>query len=104
MLPYEYPEHFDVRFYNEQYVRGAYLLGASNWEILAPVHYLRQKEILPTGGASFRMRPWRVIPGVANSPNGFTESSGVLTKDHSSTLICNCLLADREPSWAMLRR
>ena len=55
-LPNEYPEHFDLRYYNEQYLLAAMLTFPGPWEILAPVNYLKQKNVLSDGGCSFWMR------------------------------------------------
>ena len=55
-LPDEYPEHFDLRYYNEQYLLAAMLMIPGLWEILAPVNYLKQRGVLPEGGCSFWMR------------------------------------------------
>lgn len=52
-LPYEYPEHFDARYYNEQYVLGAFLLGNPEWSIRLPVHFLAQRGVLLEDGGSF---------------------------------------------------
>jgi len=40
-LPYDYPEEWSNRYYSEQYILGAFLLGgAKNIEILLPNHYI----------------------------------------------------------------
>ena len=39
-LPYDYPESFVPRFYNEQYLLAAYLLGGDADEIVFPCHYV----------------------------------------------------------------
>lgn len=42
-LPYDYPESFKSRYWNEQYALAAYLLGASNRvRILMPSHFVTQ--------------------------------------------------------------
>ena len=46
-LPYDYPADFLPRFYNEQYLLMAYLLGGANGdEIVLPVHYVQQTPAL----------------------------------------------------------
>jgi hypothetical protein len=54
-LPWDYPEHFDVRHYNEQYVLAALLLGGESWQPILPIHYLFQRGALKADGASFWM-------------------------------------------------
>ena len=40
ILPCDYPEHWRDRFYNEQYLLLAYLLGGADGdEIVLPVHW-----------------------------------------------------------------
>lgn len=55
-LPEEYPEMCDSFYYNEQYVLGAFLLNNPLWKVLVPVHYLYEKNILPSDGVSFWMK------------------------------------------------
>ena len=50
-LPYDYPESFVPRFYNEQYLLAAYLLGGTRDEIVFPCHYVAKN---PTESAPFR--------------------------------------------------
>jgi hypothetical protein len=54
-LPDEYPEHFDSRYYNEQYVLAGFLLYNSEWIPALPVHYLYTQGLLPSDGGSFWM-------------------------------------------------
>jgi len=53
MLPYAYPPHFDQRYYNEQHLLAAFLLGNDAWRVRIPVHYLAMHGDLREGGASF---------------------------------------------------
>jgi hypothetical protein len=47
-FPYDYPETWKNRYYNEQYLLASYLLGGANGdEILLPNHYLQQQNSLP---------------------------------------------------------
>jgi predicted O-methyltransferase YrrM len=55
-LPDEYPEHFDNRYYNEQYLLAAFLLNNAEWQTIVPVHYLFHKNILPGDGGSFWLK------------------------------------------------
>ena len=55
LLPDEYPEHFDNRYYNEQYVLAGFLLYNSEWIPALPVHYLYTQGLLPADGGSFWM-------------------------------------------------
>jgi hypothetical protein len=41
-LPFDYPEVWRSRFYNEQYVLAAYLLGGHRANIILPVYYVSQ--------------------------------------------------------------
>ncbi|MGC4055502.1 MAG: class I SAM-dependent methyltransferase [Paludibaculum sp.] len=52
-LPQEYPQDFDIRYYNEQYMLAAFLLGNSNWKPLLPIHYLYGQGALNADGCSF---------------------------------------------------
>lgn len=52
-LPEEYPEDFDIRYYNEQYMLAAFLYGNSNWKPLLPIHYLYGQGALNADGCSF---------------------------------------------------
>ncbi|QOY85408.1 ATP-binding cassette domain-containing protein [Paludibaculum fermentans] len=52
-LPEEYPEHFDIRYYNEQYMLAAFLLWNSSWKPFLPVHFLHGRGILNADGCSF---------------------------------------------------
>jgi hypothetical protein len=54
-LPFEYPEHFDIRSYNEQYVLAAFLMNNADWSATLPVHYLFAKGLLQEDGGSFWM-------------------------------------------------
>jgi hypothetical protein len=59
-LPDEYPEHFDSRYYNEQYVLAAFLLFNSEWMPALAVHYLYTQGMVYDDGGSFwmeRLRP-----------------------------------------------
>jgi hypothetical protein len=55
-LPYEYSASFDGRGYSEQYMLAAALLFGNNWEVLAPIDYLRRTGRVKHGGGSFWMR------------------------------------------------
>jgi hypothetical protein len=55
-LPFEYFSFFDGRWYAEQYLLAAALLAGHNWQIEAPVCYLKAKGKLKFGGGSFWMR------------------------------------------------
>lgn len=55
-LPEEYPVSFDLRWYSEQYLLAAFLLGNEAWQTLVPVHFLYLKGLLPKSGGSFWMR------------------------------------------------
>ncbi|MGJ5813756.1 ATP-binding cassette domain-containing protein [Paludibaculum fermentans] len=52
-LPEEYPEHFDIRYYNEQYMLAAFLLGNSNWKPFLPIHFLHNRGVLNADGCAF---------------------------------------------------
>ena len=52
-LPDEYPEHFDIRYYNEQYIMAAFLMHNAEWTVALPVHYLFQQQVLDGDGGSF---------------------------------------------------
>ena len=39
-LPYDYPQSFVARFYNEQYLLAAYLLGGPDDEVRFPCYYV----------------------------------------------------------------
>lgn len=52
-LPEEYPEDFDIRYYNEQYMLAAFLYGNSNWKPLLPIHYLYGQGAINADGCSF---------------------------------------------------
>ena len=54
-LPEEYPEHFDQRYYSEQYVLGAFLLHNPDWLATLPIHYLYGKGLFPADGCAFWM-------------------------------------------------
>jgi hypothetical protein len=38
-LPYDYPEDVAERYYSEQYILAAYLLGGADVEVVLPAHY-----------------------------------------------------------------
>jgi hypothetical protein len=49
VLPYDYPESFRKWYWNEQYILGAYLLGAADKiEVLMPTRYISDFEELPS--------------------------------------------------------
>jgi hypothetical protein len=54
-LPCEYPEHFDERYYNEQYILAAFLMCNRDWRVLLPVHFLAYRGVMDTDGGSFWM-------------------------------------------------
>jgi hypothetical protein len=54
-LPDDYPSDFRDRWYNEQYLLAAILLGNSDWTVLAPVAYLNKMGLLQNEGVSFWM-------------------------------------------------
>jgi hypothetical protein len=54
-LPFEYPDEFAGRYYAEQYVLAALLLGGDAWRTTAPVSYLHRRGLLAQGGGSFWM-------------------------------------------------
>jgi predicted O-methyltransferase YrrM len=54
-LPNDYPPEFKDRWYNEQYLLAAMILGNSDWAVRAPVAYLHEMNLLRDGGVSFWM-------------------------------------------------
>lgn len=54
-LPFEYPDEFIERYYAEQYVLAAQLLGGDRWRTTVPVNFLHQRGVLPEWGTSFWM-------------------------------------------------
>ena len=54
-LPDEYPQHFDTRYYSEQYILAAFLLNNAEWSVTVPIHYLYGKGLLSGDGGSFWM-------------------------------------------------
>jgi methyltransferase family protein len=54
-LPDDYPANFQDRWYNEQYLLAAMLLGNSGWTVLAAVAYLNKMGLLQNEGVSFWM-------------------------------------------------
>lgn len=55
-LPLDYHDEFGDRYYAEQYVVAALLLGGDNWRVTLPVAYLNQRGVLAGGGSSFWMQ------------------------------------------------
>lgn len=54
-LPVDYPDEFADRYYAEQYLVAALLLGGDDWRVTVPVAYLNQRGVLARGGGSFWM-------------------------------------------------
>ena len=47
-LPCDYPKEWNNRYYSEQYLIGAYLLGGkNNWEIIMPDAFMLQENLVP---------------------------------------------------------
>jgi hypothetical protein len=55
-LPLDYHDEFGDRYYAEQYVVAALLLGGDAWRVTLPVAYLCQQGVLTNGGGSFWMQ------------------------------------------------
>ena len=63
-LPRDYPDYWNNRFYSEQYLLAAYLLGGhQGTELFMPVAYVSEQKLLPVelaqiaaGGVSFWLR------------------------------------------------
>jgi predicted O-methyltransferase YrrM len=54
-LPFGYPEEFHERYYNEQYLLGAFLLGNSDWRPLVASAHLNSRGAFADGNSSFWM-------------------------------------------------
>lgn len=54
-LPDEYKQEFDGRYYGEQYLLGAFLIGNPDWSVRVPVSYLAAQGLLRRDGVSFWM-------------------------------------------------
>jgi hypothetical protein len=54
-LPFGYPREFRERYYNEQYLLAAFLLGNRSWTPVVASQYLGQKGLLEGGNSSFWM-------------------------------------------------
>lgn len=54
-LPADYHDEFAHRYYAEQYVVAALLLGGDAWRVTLPVAYLKDRGVLAHGGGSFWM-------------------------------------------------
>jgi hypothetical protein len=54
-LPFGYPKDFQPRYYSEQYLLGAFLLGNRGWRTVVPSAYLRSRGLLKDGNSSFWM-------------------------------------------------
>ncbi len=52
-LPLDYPDEFGERYYAEQYVVAALILGGDAWQVTLPVTYLYERGVLTRGGYSF---------------------------------------------------
>jgi hypothetical protein len=52
-LPLDYHDEFGDRYYAEQYLVAALLLGGDAWRVTLPVAYLGQQGVLTRGGGSF---------------------------------------------------